>query len=308
MLFDRTKYVWMNGKIIRWNEATVHVSAHTLHLGSGVFEAMRCYETPDGAAVFCMDAHLHRLFFSAESYKLQIPYTREELGEAICEIIRRNRLNDCYIRILCYYGSGSLGVYPHNCPVEAAILTWPLGAYLGAGALKEGVRVSVSSWLKFHSRMMPTTAKASGQYLNSLLALREVNDRGYDEAILLNAEGNIAEGSGENLFIVRDGRLLTNDEQSSILLGITRDAVIHIARDLGYEVEVGKLGLQGLFSANEAFFTGTAAEVTPIREVDGILVGTGEVGPVTQQIQQTFFAAVSGRDERYLSWLHFINQ
>ena len=307
MSFDQTEWVWIDGEYIRWVDASVHIATHTLHLGSGVFEAVRCYQTETGPAVFRLDAHIERLFASAAVYNLEIPYTREQLAEAICETVRLNNFDICYIRVLCYLGVGSLGVSPRNCPVHLAILSWPLGAYLGgAEVLEKGVRVTISSWTKFHSRMMPTTAKACGQYLNSILAMREAIERGYDEGILLDIDGNIAEGSGENIFIVRDGRIITNDEQSSILLGITREAVIEIARNLGYEVEVRKLRVEDLYSADEAFFTGTAAEVTPIREVDGTFIGQEARGPVTTLLQQHFFAATSGRDPKYRKWLHFI--
>ena len=296
----------MNGEVVPWNGATVHVSAHTLHYGSGVFEGMRCYETEDGPAVFRMDAHLERLFASAEAYGVRIPYSREELQDAVCETISYNGFSSCYVRPICYHGSASLSVHPRNCPVEVVILAWPWGAYLGDDNVELGVRVTVASWTKFHSRMLPTIAKGCGGYLNSMLAAREAAAGGYDEALLLDESGNIAEGSGENLFLVREGRLLTNDERSSILLGITRDSVIELARDLGYEVEVGALTLDDLCSADEAFFTGTAVEVTPIRELDGELIGDGKRGPVTERIQRAFFAATSGRDRRYADWLHLV--
>jgi len=304
--FDQTRWVWRNGDIIAWNEANTHVSAHALHYGSGVFEGMRCYETDDGSAVFCLDAHLDRLYNSASVYGIEIPYAREELADAICEVIRQNEFSSCYVRPLCYYGSSTLGVHPAGCPVEVVILTWPWAAYLGAESLEKGVRVTVSPWLKFHSQMIPTTAKACGQYLNSILAVRDAVSRGFDEALLLDTDGHIAEGSGENLFIVRDGQLVTNDERHSILLGITRDVVMQIARDLGYRVETGTLRLDELLNADEAFFTGTAAEVTPIREVDGVPINDGHPGPVTEQIQEIFFAATSGRDRRYKDWLHLV--
>jgi branched-chain amino acid aminotransferase len=273
-----------------------------------VFEALRCYETSEGPAIFRLDAHLDRLRASALVYGMKVPYSDGELAEAMCTTIRRNEFGTCYLRVLCYHGSGSLGVYPRDCPVELAILAWPLGAYLGAGGLEHGVRATISSWVKFHSRMIPTTAKACGQYLNSLLALRQAVDQGFDEAIMLNEEGTIAEGSAENLFIVRYGQLLTNDEKSSILLGITRDAVMRIAADLGYSVEVGRIRVEDLLTADEAFFTGTAAEVTPIHEVDGKQIGAQTPGPVTRDIQEVFFAATSGRDPKYRYWLHHVGQ
>src|SRR5713101_5040931 len=232
----------MNGGMILWENATTHVSAHALHYGTGVFEGVRCYETPSGPAVFRLDAHLDRLYASAESCGMPIPFNACELAEAICEVVRRNDFRDCYIRPLCYYGSNSLGLNPRACPVEVAILAWPWETYLGTEGLEKGVSITVSPWRKFHSSMMPTKAKACGQYINSVLALRDALDRGYAEALLLDAE--------------------------------------------------------------EAFFTGTAAEVTPIREVDGTKIGGGARGPVTHRIQQAFFAAVSGRDPSYREWLH----
>jgi branched-chain amino acid aminotransferase len=308
--FEGVKKVWMSGKLVEWSAATVHISSHSLHLGSGVFEAIRCYDTGTaggGPALFRLDAHLDRLFRSATIHGMKVPYTPCDLDRATCATVAQNGFDECYVRILCYYGSGSLGVYPRNCPVEVAILAWPMGAYLGAGATKNGIRSTISSWVKFQSRMMPTTAKASGQYVNSLLAVRDAFDRGYEEAILLNAEGDIAEGSGENIFVVRGGRIITNDEHSSILLGITRDAVMQIARDLGYEVVIGKLKLEDLLSADEAFFTGTAAEVTPIREIDGKNIGVvAAPGPVTQKLQEEYLAAIQGRSPKYRSWLRYV--
>ena len=306
MTFDATKYVWMNGGCVRWDEATVHVSAHALHYGSGVFEGMRCYETEDGPAIFRLGEHLDRLYASAAVYGMEIPYAREELAEAVSEVVGLNGFRSCYVRPICFYGSHTLGVHPRQCPVETVILAWPWAAYLGDEGLDAGVRVTVSPWLKFHSRMMPTTAKACGQYLNSILAVRDAASRGFAEALLLDAEGRLAEGSGENLFVVRGGRLLTNDERHSILLGITRDAVIRIARDLGYEVETRALELRDLEAADEAFFTGTAVEVTPIREVDGAVIGGGQRGPVTERIQRAFFDATAGRDPRYRHWLSHV--
>jgi len=306
MTFDQTKWVWMNGEVVPWNAATIHVSAHTLHYGSGVFEGMRCYQTADGPAVFRMREHLHRLYASAEAYGIRIPYSTEELEDAVCETIRCNDFASCYVRPICYHGTASLAVHPRNCPVEMVILAWPWGAYLGEDNIARGVRVTVASWTKFHSRMLPATAKGCGGYLNSMLAAREAAAGGYDEALLLDEAGNIAEGSGENLFLVRDGRVLTNDERSSILLGITRDSVIELARDLGYEVEVRTLTLEDLLAADEAFFTGTAVEVTPIRELDGEVIGGGTRGPITERIQQAYLAAATGQDRRRAGWLHFV--
>jgi branched-chain amino acid aminotransferase len=308
MSFDQSKWVWRNGEIIRWEDATTHVSAHALHYGSGVFEGIRCYATDAGPAIFRLDAHLDRFYASAGVYGLEIPYDRLELTEAIEELVRVHEFESCYLRPLCYFGSSSLSVHPAKCPVEVVILAWPWAPYLGAVGLEEGVRVTVSPWKKFHSEMMPTTAKACGQYLNSILAVRDAFKRGFDEALLLNSEGHLAEGSGENLFIVRHRELITNDERDSILMGITRDAVIRIASDLGYPVVTRAMTLEELVGADEAFFTGTAAEVTPIREVDGVTINGGRRGPVTEQIQRVFFSAVAGREERYDEWLHLVAQ
>lgn len=306
MSFDQTKWVWQNGKFIPWAEATTHVSVHALHYGSGVFEGMRCYNTLDGPAVFRLSEHLDRLYQSADTHGISIPYQKEDLSDAVCELIELNEFSSCYVRPLCYFGSGSLSLHPAKCSVEVVILTWPWAAYLGDAALQNGVRVTVSPWLKFLSEMMPTTAKACGQYINSILAVREAVSRGYDEALLLDLDGNVAEGSGENLFLVKNGELFTNDERHSILLGITRDAVIQIASDLGFRVNIGAIPLSALLDADEAFFTGTAAEVTPIREVDGSVIGVESRGPVTETIQTAFFDATAGKDDRYRDWLTFV--
>jgi branched-chain amino acid aminotransferase len=303
--FDQTKLVWINGTLVPWNDGVVHVSAHGLHYGTGVFEGIRCYETADGAAVFRMEEHLDRLYASAAVYGLNIPYIREQLSEAVCEVVRENRFNNCYVRPLCYFGSQNLGVRG-SCPVEAAILAWEDVEHVDTQAKIQGLRLTVSPWMKFDTRMIPTTAKACGQYLNSVLAVREENQRGFDDALLLNSSGNIAEASVANVFLVRDGRLLTNDETSSILPGITRKSVIQIAGSLGYEVEIRNLSLEDLWSAHEMFLTGTAVEVVPVREVDGTTIGDGMRGPVTQQIQVSYMAATRDEDIRFRDWLRFV--
>jgi branched-chain amino acid aminotransferase len=308
MTFDQVKWVWMNGEIVQWSKANIHVSTHALHYGTGIFEGVRCYDTPRGPAVFRLDEHLDRLFASAELHGVKMPYLHNELGAAVCQIIEANQFRSCYIRPIVFFGSGALSLDPRRCPVEVAILAWPWAPLLGQDSVERGVRVTVSPWRKFQSRMMPTTAKATGQYINSVLAVRDATERGYDEALLLNAEGGVAEGSGENLFVVRDGKVRTNDARHSVLMGITRDSVTVIARDLGYTVEEGELTLAELASADEAFFTGTAAEVTPIREVDGIVIGRGEPGEVTRNVQQAFFDAVSGQSLGYRKWLHFVDE
>jgi branched-chain amino acid aminotransferase len=306
MGFEQTKWVWMNGKTVAWDEATIHVSSHALHYGTGIFEGIRCYETDFGPAVFRLDAHLDRLLASAKVYDLEIEYSRQQLEAAVCEVIERNGFKSCYVRPICYLSSKSLGLNSKDCPVEFSILAWPWAPLLGAAGQEAGVRITVSPWVKFHSRMMPTTSKASGQYLNSILAVRDAHKRGFDEALLLDSDGNIAEGPGENLFLVKDGKLYTNDENSSILLGITRDSVIELARDLGYSVEVCKMQLDDLLNADEAFFTGTAAEVTPIKEVDGKLMSEGKPGAVTLKLQEVFNATVHGKNPPFHKWLHFV--
>jgi branched-chain amino acid aminotransferase len=303
MSFEKTKWVWQDGEFLQWNEALIHSSAFGLHYGAGVFEGIRCYNTADGPAIFRLKEHLDRLYASAEVYKLKFPYTRAELTEAICETIRRNQFNNCYIRPTAYFDSGSLGIRS-VCPVGFNILTWEWPNDFGAEKLAKGMRVTVSPYRKFHSSMIPTTAKATGNYLNSILAVREAATRGFDEAILLDVNGNIAEGAVQNIFLIKDGKLLTNDAQSSILMGITRDSAMQIARDLGYEVEVRALQLDELHNADEAFLTGTASEIMPIREVDGQNIGNGARGPITEQIQQTFFDIVAGRKPEYRHWLH----
>jgi branched-chain amino acid aminotransferase len=308
MSFENIKWVWKNGEIIPWANATVHVSAHGLHYGSGVFEGIRCYETELGPAVFRLAEHLERFHASAAVYNFEIPFSVAELSDAICDLINANELSSCYVRPIAYMGSGSLGVHPGKCPVEVAIMAWSWGAYLGSEGIENGIRVTVSPWRKFHSSMVPTTAKACGQYLNSILAVQDAFARGFDEALLLDMDGRLAEGSGENLFVISEGNIFTNKADDSILMGITRDAAIEIANELGYRVEAKSLELADLLNADEAFFTGTAAEITPIREVDGQAVGNGTRGPVTKSVQDAFFEAVNGRDERFAKWLHLVEQ
>jgi branched-chain amino acid aminotransferase len=297
----------MNGELVPWSKATTHVSSHALHYGTGVFEGIRCYETRNGPSLFRLEEHLKRFFASAVIHGIEIPFSMDDLTEAMVRVIRENDFNACYVRPIAYFGSGSLSLYPRNCAVEVVILAWPWADYLGAEGQNAGVSVTVSPWRKFESKMMPTTAKACGQYVNSVLAIRDAISRGFAEAILLDVDGRIAEGSGENLFIVRGGELFTNDASHSILPGITRDAVLRIANDLGYSARVKALSLQDLFEADEAFFTGTAVEVTPIRELDGNSIGRLTPGPVTSEIQRVFFAATAGQDAKYNHWLYPIS-
>jgi branched-chain amino acid aminotransferase len=302
--FEESKSVWMNGELVPWDRATLHVSSHALHYGTAVFEGIRCYATDHGPAIFRLREHLNRMYASAAVYGLAIPYTPAQMCEACCSVIRCNGFRSCYVRPICYYGSATLGLVPDPCPVQVAILAWPWGLLHGAESLEQGVRVTVSPWLKFDSRMIPATAKACGQYLNSILAVRDAKQRGFDEAVLLTVDGLISEGPGENLFIVKNGRLLTNDEHQPILMGITRQSVLALAQDLGLEVVIRELRLNDLSSADEAFFTGTAAEVAPICQVDEVTIGDGRRGPITRNIQSAFSSVTQGKDPKHQDWLH----
>jgi branched-chain amino acid aminotransferase len=297
----------MDGELVDWRDAKVHVLSHAVHYGSGVFEGIRAYETSRGAAVWHLEEHLKRLFRSAKLYHMDIPYSVEAITEGVKDVIRTNGLNACYIRPLVLRGYGEMGVNPLNAPVNVFIAVWPWGAYLGDDALEQGVRIKISSWRRNSQNSLPAAAKATGQYINSVLAKVESLKAGYDEAIMLNEAGMITDGSGENVFVVRDGGLTTPPIAAGCLDGITRQSVIAISRDLGYEVREENLVRTDLYNADEAFFTGTAAEITPIREVDDRVVGEGHRGPVTKELQGAFFSATKGETERYLSWLTYVN-
>jgi len=303
-MFDQAKWVWMDGRMVPWQDATVHVSSHALHYGTGVFEGIRCYPTAEGPAVFRLEAHVDRLYNSAAAYEIKIPYTKTELTEVICEVIRKNGFENCYIRPICYYGSAMLGLVANRCPLRVAVLAWPWTTMHGSDSLESGVRIMVSRWVKFDSRMMPTTAKACGQYVNSVLAAQEAVSKGFDDALLLDQNGYVTEATGENIFLVKKGEVLTNDSRHSILMGVTRDSAITIARDLGYPVQIRALQVADVLSADEVFMTGTAAEIAVVRAVDDHIVGSGKRGPITAAIQRVFFDAVYGRDPKYHNWLH----
>ena len=299
--------IWLDGEFVPWDEAQVHVLTHALHYGTGVFEGVRCYDTVDGPAIFRWDAHLERLYQSGQPYDLEIPYSREELTEATLELIRREELESCYIRPIAFYGYDRLGLSPKGIPVQTAVACWPWGAYLGEEALEEGVAVMISSWRKYSSAQIPTNAKTTGPYVNSVLAGEEARRNGFHEAIVLNQEGNVAEGPGENLFLVRDGEIHTPGLSESILDGITRNSVIEIARDLGYTVKDGAEISRGeLNTADELFFSGTAAEVTPIRKVNNVEIGDGSRGPITEEVQQRFFEVVEGKADGYDDWFTYV--
>mgnify|MGYP006088809359 CR=1 FL=1 len=297
--------IWYNGKIVPFQDATTHVMSHVLHYGSGVFEGIKCYKTPNGPGIFKLNEHIARLFESAKIYNMDIPYTPKELSQACLDLVAENNIDSGYIRPIAFYGYDTLGVHPKECPVSVSIGIFDWGSYLGEGALENGVRVTVSPWRKFHSTSFPTVAKSSGQYLNSLLAVQDAKAKGFDEALLLNQEGTIAEGAGQNIFIIKNGELYTNAEDSSILMGITRETLIYLAEEMGITVHIGKLSLGQLFNADEAFFCGTASEVTPICEVDGRTIGSGTSGLLTQKIQDIYIQIVHGKNNAYSQWLTY---
>lgn len=304
----KVEWIWMDGQFVPWDSAQVHVTTHCLHYGTGVFEGVRSYETPDGTAVFRLDAHLKRFYNSASLYEMEIPFKPEEIHNATLELVSRNKIGNGYIRPLAFFGAHSMSVWPHGAPVSVTLIGFPRGEYLGKEGMERGVRVMFSSTTRFHSSMIPTAGKACGQYINSVRAVQEAFRKGYDEAILLNIDGNVAEGSGENLFIVKNGTVITNDGDQSILMGITRDAILTIARDLGLPVKVQTMTTNDVLTADEVFFSGTAVEVTPIREVSETVIGKGSRGPVTEKIQATFFDAVHGKIEKYKGWLSYVSQ
>src|SRR3954451_17464697 len=302
MPIQATSKIWMNGTLVDWDQAKIHVLTHTLHYGSGVFEGIRAYETSQGPAVFRLTDHVNRLFNSAKVYLIDIPYTPDDLVEAVKETVRVNELESCYIRPLVYLGYGEMGLNPLPCPVNVSIAVWPWGSYLGDEGVKHGVRMMISSWQRHDPNAMPPAAKGTGMYINSSMAKIEALKAGYDEAILLSPQGYVSECTGENIFIVKHGRIVTPPVSAGALQGITQASVMTIARDFGIEIETGNILRSDLYTADEAFLSGTAAEVVPIRSVDDREVGTGEPGPITKKIQETFFAAVRGEIDKYSEW------
>jgi branched-chain amino acid aminotransferase len=306
MPIEKTAKIWMDGELVDWDDARVHVLTHSLHYGSGVFEGIRAYPTADGPAVFRLTDHMRRLHESADLFLMDLPYSVDELVEATKETIRVNGVESCYIRPIAYLGYGEMGLNPLPCPVNVSIAVWPWGTYLGDDGVTNGVRMKVSSWRRMDPNVNPVAAKGTGIYINSSLAKVEALKAGYDEAILLNSHGFVAECTGENVFVVRDGVLVTPPLSSGALEGITRDSVMVIARDLGYEVRVENLLRHDLYLADEAFLTGTAAEVVPMRSVDDREIG--EPGEITRKIQETYFAVVHGELERYKHWLGYVRE
>lgn len=299
--------IWFNGQLVPYEQATIHVLSHVVHYGSSVFEGIRCYKTRKGSAVFRLREHLRRLVDSARIYRMDIPYSLDELFDATMETIRDSGLEACYIRPVAFRGMGSLGVNPIKNSVETVVAVWDWGAYLGAEALEQGVDVQVASWNRMAPNTFPALAKAGGNYLNASLVKMDAVLNGYAEGIMLSTDGYVAEGSGENLFLVRDGKLFTAPVGLSILPGITRDAIATLAREMGYEIEVERIPREALYLADELFFTGTAAEITPIRSVDKHVIGSGRRGPVTEKLQKAFFDVVHGGDDPH-GWLSFVTK
>lgn len=296
--------VWMNNRLVAWEDATVHVLSHALHYGTGVFEGIRCYETPRGPAVFRLRDHLERMERSAKIFLMEIPYSIDDLVAATHELIRVNGLRSCYVRPIAFRGYGEMGVNPENNPVDVTIAVWPWGAYLGAEALEQGVRMTISSWRRHDPNIIPPQAKVTGAYINSAVAKLEAIRAGYDEAIMLNPQGFVSEATGENIFIVKGGEIFTPPTSAGPLHGVTRDTVMKIAADHGMSVTERQITRADLYTAEEMFCTGTAAEVTPVREVDERVLG--EPGPITQTIQSKYFSIVKGEDEKYFDWLDFV--
>jgi branched-chain amino acid aminotransferase len=299
---DRDGFIWHDGKLVPWREATTHVLTHSLHYGLAVFEGLRAYKTTSGTAIFRLREHTERLFNSAHIFMMKMPYDKETLIAAQREVVRANDLESCYVRPIAFYGSEKMGVSPKGAQVHVSIAAWPWGAYLGADGLEKGIRVKTSSFARHHINVTMCRAKFSGTYANSILANQEAIDHGYDEALLLDVDGYVAEGAGENLFLVKNGKLY-EPELTSALIGITRDSVIQLAGDIGLEVHTKRITRDDIYIADEAFFTGTAAEVTPIRELDNRVIGAGKRGPVTEKLQSMFFDVVNGRNPKYTKWL-----
>jgi len=304
MPLEKSGFIWMNRKFVPWDEAKIHILSHVVHYGTAVFEGLRCYKTSNGSAILRLKEHTERLFNSAKIYRMEISYTKDEINRAIIETIRKNRHEDCYIRPLVYRGYNELGVSPFNCPVDVTIATWKWGAYLGEQALEHGVEVMISTWNRMAPNTFPAIAKAGANYMNSALIKMEALVHGYNEGIALDIFGYVSEGSGENIFLVKDGILYTPQIGASILPGITRESVIRIAEDLGYMVKEQFIPRELLYIADEVFLTGSAAEITPIRMIDKIPIGEGKRGPITEKIQEEFFR-ITGGDDKY-NWLTHI--
>jgi branched-chain amino acid aminotransferase len=305
-MVEKAKYIWLDGKFVAWDQAQVHILTHTLHYGLGVFEGIRAYLCTDGrTAIFRLPEHVHRLFDSGHIMQMDIPFSEAEISQACIETMRRNEQKEAYLRPLAFIGDGAMGLHPKDNPIRVAVITWVWGAYLGDEGLSLGIRLKTSSFTRHHVNVMMTKAKVVGNYVNSILAKREVIKSGYDEALLLDAAGYVAEASGENIFLVQNGVIKTPPLRA-ILPGITRDCVLTVARDLGIPVQEERFSRDELYIADEVFLSGTAAELTPVRELDDRAIGSGKPGPITKKIQEAYFAAVKGENSRYASWLTYI--
>ena len=303
---DRDGFIWYDGQLVDWRNATTHVLTHTLHYGMGVFEGVRAYETPKGPAIFRLQDHTDRLFRSAKILGMDLPFSKEQINQAHIDVVRANQLKSCYFRPMAFYGSGKLGIAPKKDDVQVIVAAWPWGAYLGEEGLEQGIRVKTSSFTRHHVNITMCKAKANGNYMNSILANNEATADGYDEALLLDVDGFVAEGSGENIFIVRKGKLYTPD-LTSALEGITRDTVEQLAQEMGLQIIEKRITRDEVYTADEAFFTGTAAEVTPIRELDRRSIGEGKRGPITTEIQKRYFDCVKGLDAGKQHWLTYLD-
>jgi branched-chain amino acid aminotransferase len=302
---NKTEKIWMDGKLVPWDKASVHVLTHTLHYGLGAFEGIRCYNTLKGPAIFRLDEHVSRLFQTAHIFLIDIPYSQEEIRNAIIKTVKVNKLKECYIRPLVYIGYGAMGLYPNDNPIKVSIAAWPWGAYLGEEGLEKGISVRVSSFIRHHVNSNMSRGKVCGYYVTSQLSKKEAISGGFDEGLLLDTEGYVSEGSGENIFIVRNGAIKTTP-LTSILEGITRDSILALARDFGIPTEEQRFTRDEIYICDEAFFTGTAAEVTPIRELDNRMIGKGTAGPITKKLQAAFFDIVKGNNEKFESWLTYV--
>jgi branched-chain amino acid aminotransferase len=306
MPFEKVEKIWMNGKLVNWDDAKIHVLSHVVHYGSSLFEGERCYKTKKGPAIFRLQAHTDRLFNSCKIYRMKIPYTKEQINQAIIDLIKINKLDQCYIRPVVYRGYEQLGVDPTGCPVDVCIAVWRWGKYLGPEALEKGVPVCVSSWNRMAPNTMPAMAKSGANYMNAQLIKLEAKDHGYVEGIALDVYGYVSEGSGENVFIVRDGALITPSFSSSILPGIVRNTVITLAQEMGLKIIEESIPREALYIADEVFFTGSAAEITPISSIDKVPIGSGTRGPITKKLQDRFFEIVAGEAEDKYGWLTYI--
>tara|TARA_B100000965_G_scaffold353065_1_gene328694 strand:+ start:2610 stop:3530 length:921 start_codon:yes stop_codon:yes gene_type:complete len=302
-----SKYIWFDGKFIPFNDAKIHVMSHVIHYGSAVFEGIKCYDTNQGPAIFKLKEHMERLHCSANAFKISIPFSVETLCSAAIDLIKKNDVKNCYLRPVAFYGYDTLGVHPKDCPVQASISTLNWGAYVSKEALAKGAKITISPWKKYKSNAFPESTKAAGPYLNSMLAVQDAKSRGFDEALLLNEDDSIAEGSGQNIFIIKNGIFHTNDKNSNILMGITRSTLFTLIKDMGLKYKIDNISKDELFDADEVFYCGSASEVTPIRQIDDHIINDGNAGKLTLKLQDKYYNVVRGKESKYFDWLTFIN-